>query len=95
MRATTLKRTTYRQWPTPCGRLPPCLRERPAAASCRFQPSGFTRNEHPAQREADYLAEADFLERYAQLVVDEPRLMFRELFEFRTMQTDPNFANYL
>jgi len=23
------------------------------------------------------------------------RLMFRELFEFRTMQTDPNFANYL
>ena len=22
-------------------------------------------------------------------------LMFRELFEFRTMQTDPNFANYL
>ncbi len=23
------------------------------------------------------------------------RLMFRELFEFRTMQTDPNFANYM
>jgi len=23
------------------------------------------------------------------------RLLFRELFEFRTMQTDPNFANYL
>ena len=94
-------------------------------------------------QEADYLAEADFLERYAELVADEPRLllprvhrdlttarvlamdymqgepldtlaetevaqstrdaigtllerlMFRELFEFRTMQTDPNFANYL
>ena len=29
-------------------------------------------------------------------VVDElERLLFRELFEFRTMQTDPNFANYL
>jgi predicted unusual protein kinase regulating ubiquinone biosynthesis (AarF/ABC1/UbiB family) len=94
-------------------------------------------------QEADYLAEAEFLERYAALVADEPmltlprvhhdlttqrilamdymqgepletlaapgvaqatrdaigtlleRLMFRELFEFRTMQTDPNFANYL
>lgn len=94
-------------------------------------------------QEADYLAEADALERYAQLVADEPgllvprphrdlttsrilamdymegepletlrspgvrqatrdavgtlleRLMLRELFEFRTMQTDPNFANYL
>jgi predicted unusual protein kinase regulating ubiquinone biosynthesis (AarF/ABC1/UbiB family) len=94
-------------------------------------------------QEADYLAEAASLERYAQLVADEPRLvvprahrdlttarilamdyvvgeplesvaapgvtqstrdaigtllerlMFRELFEFRTMQTDPNFANYL
>ncbi|UCE31548.1 MAG: AarF/ABC1/UbiB kinase family protein [Burkholderiales bacterium] len=94
-------------------------------------------------READYLAEAEFLERYAKLVADEPllqmprvhrdattarilamdympgepletlgdpgvpqatrdavgtvleRLLFRELFEFRTMQTDPNFANYL
>ena len=94
-------------------------------------------------QEADYLAEAAFLERYARLVADEPRLvvprvhrdlttarilamdymegeplatladpevaqatrdaigtllerlMFRELFEFRTMQTDPNFANYL
>ena len=23
------------------------------------------------------------------------RLLFRELFEFRVMQTDPNFANYL
>lgn len=94
-------------------------------------------------READYLAEAASLERYAQLVADEPRLvvprvhrdltttrilamdymcgepletlaaaevaqdmrdgigtllerlMFRELFEFRLMQTDPNFANYL
>jgi predicted unusual protein kinase regulating ubiquinone biosynthesis (AarF/ABC1/UbiB family) len=23
------------------------------------------------------------------------RLLFRELYEFRTMQTDPNFANYL
>ena len=94
-------------------------------------------------QEADYLAEAEFLERYATLVADEPRLtlprvhhdlttqrilamdymegepletlaapgvaqatrdaigtllerlMFRELFEFRTMQTDPNFANYL
>ncbi|HSB99757.1 MAG TPA: AarF/ABC1/UbiB kinase family protein [Burkholderiaceae bacterium] len=94
-------------------------------------------------QEADYLAEAAYLERYARLVSDEPRLvvprvhrdlttarilamdymegeplatlaaaevaqptrdaigtllerlMFRELFEFRTMQTDPNFANYL
>ncbi len=94
-------------------------------------------------QEADYLAEAQFLEDYAALVADEPRLlvprvhhdfttarvlamdymagepletlgaqgvaqatrdavgtlleglMFRELFEFRTMQTDPNFANYL
>ena len=94
-------------------------------------------------QEADYLAEAEFLERYAALVADEPRLllprvhrdlttarilamdymegepletlgaagvgqsvrdavgtlleglMFRELFEFGTMQTDPNFANYL
>lgn len=94
-------------------------------------------------QEADYLAEATSLERYATLVVDEPRLvvprvhrdlttarilamdymegapleslaaadvaqetrdaigtllerlMFRELFEFRMMQTDPNFANYL
>jgi len=94
-------------------------------------------------QEADYLAEAEFLERFAALVTDEPqlvvprvhrdlttarilamdymegepletlaadgvpqatrdaigtlleRLMFRELFEFRVMQTDPNFANYL
>ena len=94
-------------------------------------------------QEADYLAEADFLERFATLVADEPRLvvprvhrdlttarilamdymegepletladdgvpqatrdaigtllerlMLRELFEFRVMQTDPNFANYL
>lgn len=94
-------------------------------------------------READYLAEAASLERFASLVADEPgllvprahrdlttarvlamdyvagepletlsapgvrqatrdavgtlleRLMFRELFEFHTMQTDPNFANYL
>ena len=94
-------------------------------------------------QEADYLVEATHLERYAELVADEPRLvvprvhrdlttarilamdymqgepigtlaadnvpqrtrdsigtllerlMFRELFEFRTMQTDPNFANYL
>ena len=94
-------------------------------------------------QEADYLAEAAFLERYAELVADEPRLVvprphrdlttsrilamdyfdgepleslgadgvpqavrdeigallqrltFRELFEFRVMQTDPNFANYL
>jgi len=94
-------------------------------------------------QEADYLAEAASIERYARLVADEPallvprthpdlttrrilamdfmegepigtlaapgvaqatrdavgtvleRLMFRELFEFRTMQTDPNFANYL
>jgi len=93
--------------------------------------------------EADYLAEAESLERYARLVADEPRLVvprvhrdlstarilamdyldgepleslaapevaqnardaigtllerlvFRELFEFRMMQTDPNFANYL
>ena len=94
-------------------------------------------------QEADYFAEAAFLERYARLVADEPRLvvprahgdlttarilamdymegepletlaapevrqetrdavgtllerlMFRELFEFHMMQTDPNFANYL
>jgi len=94
-------------------------------------------------QEADYLKEAKFLERYAQLVADEPalvvprvhwdltttrimamdyvggvpleslseadapeqqrdaigalmeRLLFRELFEFRVMETDPNFANYL
>ena len=92
-------------------------------------------------QEADYLAEGRFLEQYARLVADEPRiivprvhwdyttsrvmamdympgvpleslatasqkardalgsllqkLMFRELFEFRVMQTDPNFANYL
>jgi predicted unusual protein kinase regulating ubiquinone biosynthesis (AarF/ABC1/UbiB family) len=93
-------------------------------------------------QESDYLAEAQFLERYARLVADEPqivvprvhwdyttarvmamdymdgvpleslvdespqkardavgsllqKLMFRELFEFRVMQTDPNFANYL
>ncbi len=92
-------------------------------------------------QEADYLAESRFLEQYARLVADEPRivvprvhwdyttsrvmamdympgvpldslasapqkardaigallqkLMFRELFEFRVMQTDPNFANYL
>ncbi|HQR72357.1 MAG TPA: AarF/ABC1/UbiB kinase family protein [Burkholderiaceae bacterium] len=93
-------------------------------------------------QEADYLAEARFLERYARLVADEPqivvpkvhwdlttarvmamdfmeglpldatvegtsqkardavgallqKLAFRELFEFRVMQTDPNFANYL
>ncbi len=94
-------------------------------------------------QEADYRAEAGFLENYAQLVADEPllmvprvhreftttrvmamdyadgvpvealgaddvpqarrdsvgalleRLMFRELFEFHVMQTDPNFANYL
>jgi predicted unusual protein kinase regulating ubiquinone biosynthesis (AarF/ABC1/UbiB family) len=92
-------------------------------------------------QEADYLAEAHFLERYARLVADDPallvprvhrdlttrhimamdfiagepldtlaaapqvqrnavgavleRLLFRELFEFRVMQTDPNFANYL
>jgi predicted unusual protein kinase regulating ubiquinone biosynthesis (AarF/ABC1/UbiB family) len=92
-------------------------------------------------QEADYLNEARFLERYAQLVADEPallvpqvhwdlttrrvmamdfvegeplqllqdaaqarrdavgrlleRLLFRELFEFHVMQTDPNFANYL
>lgn len=93
-------------------------------------------------QEADYMAEARFLERYAALVADEPlivvprvhrdlttarvmamdymegvaldslpstapqktrdaigallqRLLFRELFEFRVMQTDPNFGNYL
>jgi predicted unusual protein kinase regulating ubiquinone biosynthesis (AarF/ABC1/UbiB family) len=93
-------------------------------------------------QEADYLAEASFLEQYGRLVADEPqivlprvhwdlttarvmamdymegvpldtlgaetpqtvrdalgaalqRLLFRELFEFRVMQTDPNFANYL
>ncbi len=95
------------------------------------------------RQEADYLAEADHLDRYAALLRDEPglhvprahrdlstrrvlamdfvageaidvlaepgapqarrdavgsaleRLVFRELFEFRFMQTDPNFANYL
>lgn len=92
-------------------------------------------------QEADYESEGRFLERYAKLVADEPRLvvprvhwdlttprvmamdymegepleslgrepaalrgevgtllerlLFRELFEFRVMQTDPNFANYL
>ncbi len=94
-------------------------------------------------QEADYLAEAAFLERFGRLVRDEPQLavprvhrdlstphilamdymagepleslaadgvpqatrdaigtllertMFRELFEFGVMQTDPNFANYL
>ena len=94
-------------------------------------------------QEADYLQEADLLERYRKLVADEPlvfvprvhrdlstkrilamdyvegeamenliqdgvsqsqrnaigrllmQLVFRELFEFRFMQTDPNFANYL
>jgi len=93
-------------------------------------------------QEADYTAEARFLEHYATLVADEPlivvprvhwdfttarvmamdfmegvpldslpdtasqktrdaigallqRLLFRELFEFRVMQTDPNFGNYL
>lgn len=93
-------------------------------------------------QEADYTAEARFLEHYATLVTDEPlivvprvhwdfttarvmamdfidgvpldslpdsapqktrdaigtllqRLLFRELFEFRVMQTDPNFGNYL
>jgi predicted unusual protein kinase regulating ubiquinone biosynthesis (AarF/ABC1/UbiB family) len=93
-------------------------------------------------QEADYLAEASFLEQYGRLVADDPqivlprvhwdlttarvmamdymegvpldtlgaetpqivrdalgvalqRLLFRELFEFRVMQTDPNFANYL
>jgi predicted unusual protein kinase regulating ubiquinone biosynthesis (AarF/ABC1/UbiB family) len=92
-------------------------------------------------QEADYMAEARFLEQYARLVADEPmvrvprvhwdyttarvmamdyveavpldalvdgpqkardavgtllqKLMYRELFEFRVMQTDPNFANYL
>jgi predicted unusual protein kinase regulating ubiquinone biosynthesis (AarF/ABC1/UbiB family) len=92
-------------------------------------------------QEADYRAEALFLEHYAGLVADEPallvprvhhdltttrvmamdfieaepldslaaaprarrnaigsvleRLLFRELFEFRVMQTDPNLANYM
>jgi predicted unusual protein kinase regulating ubiquinone biosynthesis (AarF/ABC1/UbiB family) len=94
-------------------------------------------------QEADYLVEAGSLERYRELVADEPalvvprahadlttkrvlamdrlrglpieelagagvsqarrdaagllleRLVLRELFEFRFMQTDPNFANYL
>jgi predicted unusual protein kinase regulating ubiquinone biosynthesis (AarF/ABC1/UbiB family) len=95
------------------------------------------------RQEADYLAEAASLRRFAALLADEPalfvprvhddlttkrvlamdlasgvpieslgepgvpqarrdaigallqRLMFRELFEFRFVQTDPNFANYL
>ena len=94
-------------------------------------------------QEADYIKEAELLQRYRRLVADEPRLrvpqvyedlttkrilamdfvigqslealaseetpqtrrdamgrvlmrlLFRELFEFRFMQTDPNFANYL
>jgi aarF domain-containing kinase len=94
-------------------------------------------------QEADYLQEADWLKRFGELVVDEPRfrvphvhddlttrrilamdympgeplsvlerpeapqqrrdriggliyhLLFRELFEFGVMQTDPNFGNYL
>lgn len=94
-------------------------------------------------QEADYIKEAELLQRYSRLVADEPRLrvpqvhmdlttkrilamdfvdgeplevlanddtpqgrrdamgrvlmrlLFRELFEFRFMQTDPNFANYL
>jgi len=94
-------------------------------------------------QEADYIEEAQLLQRYSKLVADEPRLyvpkvhmdlttkrilamdfvdgepletladeetsqsrrdalgrvlmrlLFRELFEFRFMQTDPNFANYL
>ena len=94
------------------------------------------------RQEADYLQEAEFLERYGDLVADEPRfrvpavhrdlttrrvlamdylhgepltaladagvpqhrrdrvgallyhLLFRELFELRVMQTDPNVANY-
>ncbi|HTN50582.1 MAG TPA: AarF/ABC1/UbiB kinase family protein [Burkholderiaceae bacterium] len=93
-------------------------------------------------QEADYVAEARFLEQYARLVADDPdvllprvhwdyttarvmamdymegapldavaqdapqrvrdavgavlqRLLFRELFEFGVMQTDPNFGNYL
>ena len=95
------------------------------------------------RREADYLAEAESLERYRALVSEDPavlvpgvhadlttarvlamdrvvgvpledlrgpehaqdvrdelgrvlqHLIFRELFEFRLMQTDPNFSNYL
>ncbi len=95
------------------------------------------------RQEADYLAEAKYLEHYGELVRDEPEfrvpavhrdltttrilameylegepleslgrvgvpqetrdrigtllehLLFRELFEFRVMQTDPNFGNYL
>jgi predicted unusual protein kinase regulating ubiquinone biosynthesis (AarF/ABC1/UbiB family) len=96
---------------------------------------------HQLTQEADYESEGRFLERYAKLVADEPRLvvprvhwdlttarvmamdfmageplealsseaaarrdsvgtllerlLFRELFEFGVMQTDPNFANYL
>jgi len=40
------------------------------------------------RQEADYQAEGD---RIVRLLV---RLLFRELFEFALMQTDPNFANY-
>lgn len=115
----------------------------------RFLPGGFELDAIVAEakrqlhQEADYLAEARFLARYAKLVADEPRLLvprvhadlttkrilamdfvdgeplaglaeagtsqrsrdavgatierllFRELFEFRVMQTDPNFANFL
>jgi len=98
---------------------------------------------HQLRREADYELEAQSLERFRELVADEPRmlvprvyhdlttkrvlamervygrpiddlrspeysqyvrdtvgeqlqrLLFREFFEFRFMQTDPNFANYL
>ncbi|MGA8052926.1 MAG: AarF/ABC1/UbiB kinase family protein [Burkholderiales bacterium] len=115
----------------------------------RFLPGGFNlagivaEAKRQLHQEADYLAEARFLARYAKLVADEPdiavprvhadfttrrilamdfvegeplaalaegdvtqrqrnavgelleRLMLRELFEFRVMQSDPNFANYL
>jgi len=62
-------------------------------------------------QEADYVSEARFLDfvegEPLEALDDAPearrdavgslleRLLFRELFEFRVMQTDPNFANYL
>jgi predicted unusual protein kinase regulating ubiquinone biosynthesis (AarF/ABC1/UbiB family) len=109
-----------------------------------FDVSGLvTEAKSQLRQEADYLKEAENLDRYRQLIADEPeffvpglhedfctkrilamdyvegeplerlgepgvlqeqrdsagllieKLMFRELFEFRFMQTDPNFANYL
>jgi predicted unusual protein kinase regulating ubiquinone biosynthesis (AarF/ABC1/UbiB family) len=99
-----------------------------------------TQAKRQLREEADYLREADYLQRYASLLADAPeflvpelhaelttrsvlamsfvggvpvesmvdapqeerdrivallvRLLFREIFEFQLVQTDPNFANY-